>query len=110
MSYKILFMGTPEFSVPILKKLYLEHKIIGVITQPPKKKSRGQKLLKSPVHLEAEKSENSGREGEVLTADLIVGCKEKSIKIKLIQKEGKKILKTSNFLTGYKIKKGEILS
>ena len=55
MSYKILFMGTPEFSVPILKKLYLEHKIIGVITQPPKKKSRGQKLLKSPVHLEAEK-------------------------------------------------------
>ena len=53
MSYKILFMGTPEFSVPILKKLYLEHKILGVITQPPKKKSRGQKLLKSSVHLEA---------------------------------------------------------
>ena len=55
MSYKILFMGTPEFSVSILKKLYSEHNIIGVITQPPKKKSRGQKLLKSPVHLEAEK-------------------------------------------------------
>ena len=55
MSYKILFMGTPEFSVPILKKLNSKHKIIGVITQPPKKKSRGQKLLKSPVHLEAEK-------------------------------------------------------
>jgi len=305
MSYKILFMGTPEFSVTILKKLNLEHKIIGVITQPPKKKSRGQKILKSPVHLEAEKlnipirhpislqnkieldyiknteidfvvvvafgkiipenflniknltflnihasllprwrgaapiqrsimemdaetgisimkiipkldagpfmlqekikinegdnfslmskrlsktganlilealslfkknevnfinqdeknatyakkinkkeakinwnkpakkiiaeinglnpfpgawfehegnrikiieaekSENSGNEGEVLTNDLIIGCKEKSIKIKLIQKEGKKILQTSNFLTGYKIKKGEILS
>ena len=305
MSYKILFMGTPEFSVPILKKLNLEHKIIGVITQPPKKKSRGQKLLKSPVHLEAEKlnipirhpnslhnntefdfiknaeidfvvvvaygqiipdsflniknltflnihasllprwrgaapiqrsimemdketgisimkiipkldagpymlqekitinegdnfyllskklseiganlivdalslikkneanfinqdeknvtyaqkinkieakinwnktakkiiaeinglnpfpgawfehkgnrikiieaekAENSGGEGEVLTDDLIIGCKEKSIKIKLIQKEGKKILKTSNFLTGYNIKKGELLS
>lgn len=55
MSYKILFMGTPKFSVPILNKLNLNHKIIGVITQPPKKKSRGQKLLKSPVHLEAEK-------------------------------------------------------
>jgi len=305
MSYKILFMGTPEFSVPILKRLYLEHKIIGVITQPPKKKSRGQKLLKSPIHseaeklkipirnpnslnnnteldyiknaeidfvvvaafgqiipdsflnikgltflnihasllprwrgaapiqrsimemdketgisimkiiskldagpfmlqekisinegdnfsllskklsetganlivealslfkknevkfinqdeknvtyakkinkgeakiywnkpakriiaeinglnpfpgawfehegnrikiIEAEKSENSGGEGEVLTDDLIIGCKDKSIKIKLIQKEGKKILETSNFLTGYKIKKGEILS
>ena len=305
MSYKILFMGTPEFSVPILKKLNLEHKIISVITQPPKKKSRGQKLLKSPVHLEAEKlkipvrhpkslfnntelnyiknaeidfvvvvafgqiipdnflniknltflnihasllprwrgaapiqrsimemdketgisimkiipkldagpfmlqekiiinegdnfsllskklseiganlivdalslfkknevkfinqdeknvtyakkinkreakinwnkpakkiiaeinglnpfpgawfmhegnrikiieaekSKKFGREGEVLTDDLIIGCKEKSIKIKLIQKEGKNILKTSDFLTGYGIKKGEMLS
>ncbi len=305
MTYKILFMGTPEFSVPILNKLYSNHKIIGVITQPPKKKSRGQKLLKSPVHLEAEKlnipirypnklnnnieldyikntevdfvvvvaygqiipdsfltlknltflnihasllprwrgaapiqrsimemdtetgisimkiipkldagpfmlqkkisinegdnfsilskklseiganlildalnlfkknkvnftsqderkvtyakkinkkeakinwnkpakkiiaeingltpfpgacfehegnrikiieaeeSKNIGRTGEVLTEDLIIGCKEKSIKIKMIQKEGKKILKTRDFLTGYEIKKGEILS
>ena len=305
MSFKILFMGTPEFSVPILKKLNLEHKIIGVITQPPKKKYRGKKLLKSPVHIEAEKlnipirhpdnldnnidldfiknteidfvivvaygqiipnsflniknliflnihasllprwrgaapiqrsimemdtetgisimkiipkldagpymlqekitinerdnfsilskslseigsnlildalnlfkkdevnfinqdekkvtyakkinkkeakinwnkparkiiaeinglnpfpgawfehngnrikiieaekSENTGREGEVLTNDLIIGCKDKSIKIKLIQKEGRKILKIKDFLTGYEIKKGEILS
>ena len=55
MSYKILFMGTPEFSVPILKKLNLECKIIGVITQPPKKKSRGQKIIKSPIHIEAER-------------------------------------------------------
>ena len=305
MAYKILFMGTSEFSVPILKKINLKHKIIGVITQPPKRKSRGQKILKSPVHLEAEKlnipvrhpdnlqnnteldyiknteidfvvvvaygqiipdsflnikdliflnihasllpkwrgaapiqrsimemdtetgisimkiipkldagpfmlqekisikegdnflllskklseiganliiealslfkknkvkfitqdeknvtfakkinkreakinwnkpakkiiaeirglnpfpgswfehegnrikiieaekSESSGGEGEVLTDDLIIGCKERSIKIKLIQKEGKKILQTKNFLTGYKIKKGEKLS
>ena len=55
MSYKILFMGTPEFSVPILKSLNFKHKITCVFTQPPKKKSRGQKILKSPVHLEAEK-------------------------------------------------------
>ena len=47
--------------------------------------------------IEAEKTENTGREGEVLSDDLIIGCKEKSIKIKLIQKEGKKILKTSRF-------------
>ena len=40
----------------------------------------------------------------------MVGCKEKSIKILLIQKEGKKILKTKEFLAGYKIKKGEKLS
>ena len=55
MAYEILFMGTPEFSVPILRSLNLKHKIISVFTQPPKKKSRGQKIIKSPVHLEAEK-------------------------------------------------------
>ena len=305
MSYKILFMGTPEFSVPILKSLNFKHKITCVFTQPPKKKSRGQKILKSPVHLEAEKlnipirhpknldsnieldfiknskidfvvvvaygqiipdkflniknliflnihasllprwrgaapiqrsimemdkytgisimkiipkldagpcmlqekininerdsfsilskklseiganlilnalnlfkkkevnfinqeeknvtyakkinkqeakinwnkpakkiiaeinglspfpgawfdhkgnrikiieaekSEKTGRAGEILTDDLIIGCKEKSVKVKLIQKEGKKILKAKEFLSGYKIEKGEILS
>ena len=44
MAYKILFMGTPEFSVPILKSLDLKYKILSVFTQPPKKKSRGQKI------------------------------------------------------------------
>jgi methionyl-tRNA formyltransferase len=55
MAYEILFMGTPEFSVPILKSLNSKHKILSVFTQPPKKKSRGQKILKSPIHLEAER-------------------------------------------------------
>ncbi len=60
--------------------------------------------------IEAEKSEKTGRAGEILTDDLIIGCKEKSVKVKLIQKEGKKILKAKEFLSGYKIEKGEILS
>ncbi len=55
MAYEILFMGTPEFSVPILKSLNSNHRILSVFTQPPQKKSRGQKIVKSPVHLEAEK-------------------------------------------------------
>ena len=55
MAYEILFMGTPEFSVPILKSLNSKHKILSVFTQPPTKKSRGQKIQKSPIHLEAEK-------------------------------------------------------
>ena len=39
MSFKILFMGTPNFAVPILKSLYQSnHKILEVYTQPPKKK------------------------------------------------------------------------
>ena len=54
MSFKIVFMGTPSFSVPILKSLNSKHKILSVFTQPPKKKSRGQKILKSPIHLQAE--------------------------------------------------------
>ncbi len=51
MSFKILFMGTPSFSVPILKSINLSnHKILEVYTQPPKKKNRGQKISFSPIH------------------------------------------------------------
>ena len=39
MALKIIFMGTPGFSVSILKTIYnSEHKILQVYTQPPKKK------------------------------------------------------------------------
>ncbi len=55
MASKIIFMGTPEFSIPTLQLLNLKHKIKSVYTQPPKKKSRGQKIIKSPIHKEAEK-------------------------------------------------------
>jgi methionyl-tRNA formyltransferase len=56
MSDKIIFMGTPNFAVPILKTIFeSNYKISAVYTQPPKKKSRGQKLEKSPVHIEAVK-------------------------------------------------------
>ncbi len=54
MALEIIFMGTPEFSVPILNSLNQKYKIISVYTQPPKKKSRGQKIIKSPIHKEAE--------------------------------------------------------
>ena len=46
MSLKILFMGTPVFAVPILKSLFeSEHKLLSVYTQPPKKRSRGKKII-----------------------------------------------------------------
>ena len=50
MSLKIVFMGTPEFSVPALKSL-IQNKfnIIKVYTQPPKKSKRGQKINNSPI-------------------------------------------------------------
>ena len=51
MSFKILFMGTPEFSVPILKSVFeTNNEILEVYSQPPKKKKRGQKFKNSPIH------------------------------------------------------------
>ena len=47
---KIVFMGTPNFAVPILKSLYQNgYSLSTVYTQPPKKSNRGQKINKSPV-------------------------------------------------------------
>ncbi|CAM1341015.1 methionyl-tRNA formyltransferase [Tenacibaculum amylolyticum] len=47
---RIVFMGTPDFAVTILKKL-IEHKynIVGVITAPDKPAGRGRKLNQSAV-------------------------------------------------------------
>ena len=43
-------MGTPMFSVPILKSLYQNgYPIECVYTQPPQKSQRGQKINKSPI-------------------------------------------------------------
>ena len=51
MAFKILFMGTPEFAVPILKSInHSKHSVVEVYTKPPKKKNRGQKILNSPIH------------------------------------------------------------
>ena len=43
---KIVFMGTPEFSVPTLD-LLIKNKfnVVKVYTQPPKKSKRGQKII-----------------------------------------------------------------
>jgi methionyl-tRNA formyltransferase len=47
---KIVFMGTPIFSVPILKSLYQNgYSVTLVYTQPPQKSQRGQKINKSPI-------------------------------------------------------------
>lgn len=49
----IIFMGTPDFAVPALKKLIEEFNVIAVLTQPDKPKGRGKKLSISPVKEEA---------------------------------------------------------
>ena len=55
MNKKIVFMGTPDFSIPILKSLYQNGYSISVVyTQPPQKSKRGHKINKSPVHIFSE--------------------------------------------------------
>ena len=46
---KIVFMGTPEFSVPILEALYNTYEVVGVVTQPDKLVGRKKELQMSPV-------------------------------------------------------------
>lgn len=51
MSLKLIFMGTPDFAVPILNTIIeTGHKILTVYTQNPKKSNRGQKINISPIH------------------------------------------------------------
>ena len=56
MALRIIFMGTPEFSVPTLRALKeAGHKVVAVYTQPPRPGGRrGLDLQKSPVHQAAE--------------------------------------------------------
>ncbi|MES2435382.1 MAG: methionyl-tRNA formyltransferase [Pseudomonadota bacterium] len=51
---KIIFMGTPDFSVPILKELAQHHEIISVYCQPPRPAGRGKSDRASPVQQCAE--------------------------------------------------------
>ena len=81
----IVFMGTPDFSVPSVEKLLKsKHKILSVVTAPDKQRGRGRKISFSPVKefalknnlpvLQPEKlmDENFISELKNLNADLIV--------------------------------------
>ena len=52
---RVIFMGTPEFSVPVLEALVAAgHDIACVYTQPPRPAGRGKKDRASPVQARAE--------------------------------------------------------
>ncbi|WLR92846.1 methionyl-tRNA formyltransferase [Shinella zoogloeoides] len=57
MALRIIFMGTPDFSVPTLEALASAgHEIVAVYSQPPRPAGRrGLELVKSPVQQAAEK-------------------------------------------------------
>ena len=85
MSLKIVFMGTPEFSVPALEALIRnKFNILNIYTQPPAKSNRGQKINVSPIEKFSKKNKlsfrnptnlNSEEELKIfkeLSADLVV--------------------------------------
>ena len=54
---KIIFMGTPDIAAQHLNILFKKNlNIVGVFTQPPRKKNRGMRIEKSEVHQIAEKN------------------------------------------------------
>jgi methionyl-tRNA formyltransferase len=50
LTMKIIFMGTPDFSLPSLESIYKsKHELIAVVTAPDKERGRGQKVTFTPV-------------------------------------------------------------
>jgi methionyl-tRNA formyltransferase len=81
---KIIFMGTPEFSVAMLDALHQAHEIVAVYCQPPRPAGRGKAERPSPVQARAEalglpvrhpvslRSETAAKEFAALGADVAV--------------------------------------
>ncbi|HMQ42683.1 MAG TPA: methionyl-tRNA formyltransferase [Paracoccus sp. (in: a-proteobacteria)] len=51
---RVIFMGTPDFSVPALQAVAAQHEVVCAYTQPPREAGRGQKPRPSPVQAAAE--------------------------------------------------------
>ena len=81
---RVVFMGTPTFSVPVLDALIKNYKVKAVVTQPDKQVGRSGKLAKPPVKILAEennilviqldKIKEQYEEIIALEPDLIVTC------------------------------------
>ena len=51
---RVVFMGTPDFSVPALRAIAAQHDVVAVYSQPPRQAGRGQKPRPSAVQQAAE--------------------------------------------------------
>jgi methionyl-tRNA formyltransferase len=81
---KIVFMGTPDFAVPVLDALHQTHEIVAVYCQPPRPAGRGKADRPSPVQTRAEalglsvrhpvslRSEDAAKDFAALGADVAV--------------------------------------
>ncbi len=80
----IIFMGTPDFSVPILEGIMEHYKVRAIVTQPDRKVGRDGKVIFSPVKqvafdndilcLQPEKIRDILQDINVLEPDLIITC------------------------------------
>lgn len=81
---KVVFMGTPDFSVPVLEMLIENCNVVGVVTQPDKPVGRNGKIAITPVKevalkhdilvLQPEKIRKEYNEVLDLNPDIIVTC------------------------------------
>lgn len=57
MALRVVFMGTPDFAVPVLSEIVgAGHDAVAVYTQPPRPAGRGMEPRKSPVHAFADEA------------------------------------------------------
>jgi methionyl-tRNA formyltransferase len=54
MDYRVVFMGSPEFAVPSLKRLAEIARLVGVVTQPDRPAGRGRVMTPPPIKILAE--------------------------------------------------------
>ncbi len=81
---KVIFMGTPDFAVPILEGLIENYNVVGVVSQPDKKVGRHQELTPTPIKkvavehnikvFQPEKIRNDYEDILALEPDIIVTC------------------------------------
>ena len=81
---RVVFMGTPDFAVPILRAAMPNNDIVAVYSQPPRPSGRGHRTTLSPVHQAAEQSgllvhtptslKTEGRTGTISRAECRCRC------------------------------------
>lgn len=81
---KVVFMGTPDFAVPVLEGLIENYEVVGVVSQPDKRVGRKQELVNTPIKevalkhnilvFQPEKIKENYEDILKLNPDIIVTC------------------------------------
>ncbi len=84
MDIKVVFMGTPDFSVPVLEGLIENYHVVGVVSQPDRKVGRRQEVVYSPIKelalkhdilvFQPEKIRTDYKDILALEPDIIITC------------------------------------